>query len=213
MSFIEEKTFAAHMNSAYDEGYLEIILGPMFSGKTTRIVEIHNHYSYINKKIVVLNYAEDKRYHETMLSTHDHKMIPCILTTDINEMWTNVNNKNYRELHKADIILINEGQFFDELKTVVIDMVENENKKVYICGLDGDFKRNKFGDILDLIPYCDKVVKLKSLCSICKNGKRALFSHRMTDETTQISIGSTNYQPLCRTCYLSKDVERAGDIA
>jgi thymidine kinase len=196
------------MNAQYasEEGYLELILGPMFSGKTTRILEIYNHYSFIQKKIMVINYAEDKRYHETMLSTHDHKMIPCVLTMDIKDMWLNPANKNYTEIHRADVILINEGQFFNQLKECVIDMVERENKTVYICGLDGDFQRNKFGQMLDLLPYCDNVIKLKSLCSDCRNGKRALFSHRVTDEKGQVSIGSHNYVPLCRKCYIDKAV-------
>lgn len=188
-----------------EEGYLELILGPMFSGKTTRILEIYNHYSYIQKRIIVINYAEDKRYHETMLSTHDHKMIPCVLEIDLKDMWTNSNNKNYAQIHNSDVILINEGQFFRELKEIVIDMVERNNKTVYICGLDGDFKRNKFGEILDLLPFCDNVVKLKSLCSKCRNGKRALFSHRVTEEQGQVSIGSDNYKPLCRSCYLEEN--------
>ena len=195
------------MNAQYtsEEGYLELILGPMFSGKTTRILEIYNHYSFIQKKIMVINYAEDKRYHETMLSTHDHKMIPCVLTIDIADMWFNSANKNYIEIHSADVILINEGQFFSELKNTILDMVERENKTVYICGLDGDFQRNKFGEILDLLPHCDNVIKLKSLCSNCRNGKRALFSHRLTEETDQVSIGSNNYVPLCRKCYIDKN--------
>ena len=58
-------------------------------------------------------------------------------------------------------------------------------KKVYVCGLDGDFKRKKFGQILDLIPMCDKVEKLTSLCSLCKNGTRGIFSMRLTKETEQ----------------------------
>jgi thymidine kinase len=190
---------------AIEEGYLELILGPMFSGKTTRILEIYNHYSYIQKRIMVINYAEDKRYHETMLSTHDHKMIPCVLEIDLKDMWTNKNNKNYSQIHNSDVILINEGQFFRDLKEIVIDMVECNNKTVYICGLDGDFKRNKFGEILDLLPFCDNVVKLKSLCSLCRNGKRALFSHRVTEEQGQVSIGSDNYKPLCRSCYLEEN--------
>lgn len=187
-----------------EEGYLELILGPMFSGKTTRILEIYNHYSFINKRVMVINYAEDKRYHDTMLSTHDHKMIPCVLTMDIKDMWFNPANKHYVEIHGAHAILINEGQFFSELTKTVLDMVESQNKTVYICGLDGDFKRARFGELLDLLSYCDKVTKLKSLCSICRNGKRALFSHRVTDEKEQISIGSNNYVPLCRKCYISK---------
>ncbi|MEX0595792.1 MAG: hypothetical protein WD512_04760, partial [Candidatus Paceibacterota bacterium] len=96
---------------------------------------------------------------------------------------------------------INEGQFFDDLYRWTEWMVEENNKEVYICGLDGDFNRNKFGQILDLIPMCDKVTKLKSLCSICKNGKKALFSLRVTDSKVQVLIGSDCYKPVCRNCY------------
>jgi thymidine kinase len=177
----------------------------MFSGKTTQIIQIHNNYSYIGKIVAVINYAEDKRYHDSMLSTHDHKMIPCILSHNIEVLWNepNTNNEYYSILRNADVILINEGQFFKNLKSVVIDMVENHNKVVYICGLDGDFKREKFGELLDLISYCDKVTKLTSFCSNCRNGKKGLFSCRVSKETEQIVIGSDNYKPLCRQCYLS----------
>jgi thymidine kinase len=75
------------------------------------------------------------------------------------------------------------------------------NKKIYICGLDGDFERKKFGQILELIPFCDKVTKLTSLCSICKNGTPAIFSLRITNEKEQTVIGSENYLPVCRDCY------------
>jgi thymidine kinase len=199
-------TFQENMsNTIQQEGYLELILGPMFSGKTTQIIQIHNNYSYIGKIVAVINYAEDKRYHDSMLSTHDHKMIPCILSHNIEVLWNepNANNEYYSILRNADVILINEGQFFKNLKSVVIDMVENHNKVVYICGLDGDFKREKFGELLDLIPYCDKVTKLTSFCSNCRNGKKGLFSCRVSKETEQIVIGSDNYKPLCRQCYLT----------
>jgi thymidine kinase len=189
---------------AIEEGYLELILGPMFSGKTTRILEIYNHYSYIQKRIIVINYAEDKRYHETMLSTHDHKMIPCVLEIDLKDMWTNSNNKNYSQIHKSDVILINEGQFFPDLEDFV-RLLLNHGKKIYICGLDGDFERKKFGSILDLIPICDKVSKLSSLCSHCKDGTPGIFSMRLTDEKKQTVVGSDNYIPVCRKCYDNKN--------
>jgi len=184
------------------EGYLGLIVGPMFSGKTTEIIQMYNNYSYIGKIVIVINYVEDTRYHDSMLSTHDRKMIPCILTNDIQDMWTNPLNENYSEINNADVILINEGQFFPEIKNTVIDMIDNKNKIVYICGLDGDFKRNKFGDLLELIPFCDKITKLSSLCAECKNGKKGIFSCRITNETSQIVIGSDNYKPLCRSCYI-----------
>lgn len=197
-----DETNIKTMNTS-NEGYLEIILGPMFSGKTTQLIQIYNNYSYIGKNVVVINYAEDKRYHDSMLSTHDRKMIPCILTMDITDMWTNPLHDEYSTINEADVILINEGQFFKSLKNVVLEMVDKYQKIVYICGLDGDFKRNKFGDLLDLIPYCDKVNKLNSLCSQCKNGKKGIFSCRITRETSQVVIGSDNYKPLCRSCYLA----------
>jgi thymidine kinase len=183
------------------EGYLELILGPMFSGKTTQLIQKYNNYTYIGKSVVVINYADDKRYHDSMLSTHDKKMIPCILTYDLHDMWTNTLNEYYSQIHSADVILINEGQFFEFIKDVIIDMVDNENKIIYICGLDGDFKRQIFGELVYLVPFCDKITKLTSLCAECKNGKKGIFSCRITKETSQIVIGSDNYKPLCRECY------------
>ena len=122
------------------QSYLEIIVGPMFSGKTTRLVNLYNRYVNEQKNVCVINFSEDKRYHDTMLSTHDKVMIPCIFTNKIADVWESIS--------KSEIILINEGQFFDDLFEVVSDMV-NDGKQVYVCGLDGDFERKKFGFILD----------------------------------------------------------------
>ena len=83
---------------------------------------------------------------------------------------------------------------------MVVDILE-KNKKIYICGLDGDFNRNKFGALLDLIPLCDKVHKLTAMCSLCKNGTPGIFSLRLSNETDQTIIGSDNYIPVCRKCY------------
>jgi thymidine kinase len=107
---------------------------------------------------------------------------------------------NAEKVKQSEVILINEGQFFPDIKCVV-DLVEKECKRVYICGLDGDFQKNKIGSLLDLIPHCDNVCKLKSLCSECRNGKAGLFSYRITNETDQVVIGVENYKPLCRMCY------------
>jgi thymidine kinase len=178
-------------------GYLEIILGPMFSGKTTRLVQHYKKYSYIGRTVLVINYADDKRYHDSLLSTHDKIMIPCVFARTI----ASVNEL----IQSADVILINEGQFFEDIYETVLEMVENQYKIVYICGLDGDFKRNKFGRLLDLIPYSDEITKLSSLCAWCKNGAPGIFSHRITNETDQVVIGADNYVPLCRACYKKED--------
>ena len=103
-------------------------------------------------------------------------------------------------MRSAEVILINEAQFFNDLYETVVDMLR-EKKQVYISGLDGDFERKKFGRILDLIPLCDKVTKLKSLCSLSKNGTSGIFSLRLSPEKVQTLIGSDNYIPVCRKCY------------
>ena len=74
-------------------------------------------------------------------------------------------------------------------------------KSVYIYGLDGDYRREKFGKILDLIPLCNKVKKLTALCNICRDGTKAYFTKRITNETSQKLIGNDNYIAVCRNCY------------
>ena len=103
-------------------GYLEIWSGPMFSGKTTQLIQTYKQYDYIGKKICVVNYHLDTRYHETMLSTHDKLMIPCLQTSCIANVMDIARN--------CDVILINEGQFFPDLFACVIELVETYNKKV-----------------------------------------------------------------------------------
>ena len=113
-------------------------------------------------------------------------------------------NSNCLIIKYSKVILINEGQFFDDLFEVVNDMI-NHGKQVYVYGLDGDFERKKFGQMLDLIPLCDKVEKLTSLCSKCKNGTKGIFSMRLTNEREQTIVGSKNYISVCRECYMAKN--------
>jgi thymidine kinase len=176
--------------------YLELIIGPMFSGKTSRLVEIYKQCKFCDIPIIVINHSFDNRYDDNLLSTHDKTMIPCIKVCKLFDL-----NINYSvELNNSQVILINEGQFFDDLYDW-IELILKLNKKIYICGLDGDFERKKFGKILDLIPLCDKVTKLMSLCNICKNGTSGIFSMRITQEKEQTLIGYDNYIPVCRKCY------------
>ena len=181
-----------------ETGYLELIIGPMYAGKTSEILEIYKKCVFCNITVTIINHTIDKRYHDTMLSSHDKIMAPCLQASNLSDIWSNDDSTNI--VRNAKVILINEGQFFPDLYEVVVDML-NHNKKVYICGLDGDFERKKFGNILDLIPLCDKVCKLTSLCSTCKDGTLAIFSMRLTKEKEQTVVGSNNYIPVCRKCY------------
>jgi len=199
------------MSSQPESAYLEIILGSMYSGKTSRLVEIYKQCKFCNISVVVINHSIDTRYDDELLSTHDKIKIPCIKTETLFDIYPydlnleeGVQNiprvTDKFKIVASEVVLINEGQFFSDLEEFVKILLTND-KKVYVCGLDGDFERKKFGQILNLIPLCDKVTKLTSLCSICKNGVPGIFSKRITLETEQTVIGSDNYIPVCRKCY------------
>lgn len=186
--------------------YLEIILGPMFSGKTSRLIEIYNQCIFCNISVAVINHTIDNRYDDELLSTHDKIKIPCIKTEklmDIYADYTDFDSPRFKDKIKvcsSTVILINEGQFFSDLSEFVNKLLKR-NKQIYVCGLDGDFENKKFGQIIDLIPLCDKVEKLTSLCSLCKNGTKGIFTMRLTKEKEQTVVGSNNYIPVCRECY------------
>jgi thymidine kinase len=197
------------MTTSNNIGYLELFIGPMFSGKSTRLVDIYKQCKFCNIPITVINHTIDNRYDDELLSTHDQVKIPCLQACELNDIWTKNGYEktgekkdlwSHNAVRDSDVILINEGQFFPDLYDVVVDMLAHK-KKIYICGLDGDFERKKFGQMLDLIPLCDKVTKLTSLCSQCKDGTPGIFSMRLTNEKQQTLVGSDNYIPVCRKCY------------
>ena len=135
--------------SASHHSYLEIIIGPMYSGKSSRLVEVYNQCTFCNIPVIAINHNIDNRYDEELLSTHDMIKIPCVKTDSLKKIWNDNINANYKIVRYSDVVLINEGQFFADLYETVVDMLKF-GKKVYVCGLDGDFERKKFGQILDL---------------------------------------------------------------
>jgi thymidine kinase len=202
-----------NMIEPYPAGYLEIVLGSMYSGKTSHLVEIYKQCKFCNISVAVINHSIDNRYDDMLLSTHDKVKIPCIKTDRLMNLWykilyseENTDIKRMQDklkIRDSDVILINEGQFFPDLEEFV-KLLLKDKKKIYVCGLDGDFERKKFGQILDIIPLCDTVYKLTSLCSLCKNGNKGIFSMRLTSEKEQTVVGSENYIPVCRDCYEKK---------
>lgn len=177
-----------------NKGYLELIIGPMFSGKTSYLVNVYKKYKFCDLTILTINHTIDNRYSSTQLSTHDMIEIPCIFINKMSEVF------NLDEYKDSDVILINEGQFFNDLEHVVKKCLK-ENKKVYVAGLESDYQQKKFGQIIDLIPICDRINKLHSLCALCKNGEQAIFSKRLSDEKQQTLVGNDNYIPVCRKCF------------
>lgn len=175
---------------------IKIFIGCMYSGKTSEIISESRRQLGIGKKVLCVNHSADTRYgDDNFLYSHDMNKISCIKTNDLSEI-------NIEEIKNSDCIMVNEGQFFSKLVENVVKWCEQYGKDVVVTGLDGDFKRGKFGEILDLIPYANYVVKKAALCPECGDGTEAYFTHRKTKETSQILIGSKEYVPLCRKHYI-----------
>ncbi len=193
----------SHNMELNDAGYLELFVGPMWSGKTSALVRLYKQFYYCEMKILSINYVHDKRYSDTSISTHDKIEIPCVHGEKLSDISDILNDNLTEEFKNSSVILINEGQFFKDIVEWVKKAVDIYKKRIYICGLDGDFKRVQFNNWLgELIPFCDKITKLTSICGICKIGY-AIFTHRITSEKQQEVIGTDNYIPLCRSCYLN----------
>ena len=198
------------------QGYLKLILGPMFSGKTSEIIALYRRYIHSGRKVMVINYAGDTRYSATHLSTHDKQMIHCYMINNLKDVYENADYKDkdgnitpiLSVFNDSDVILINEGQFFNDIVDTVIEWVEKYNKKVYICGLDGDSNRSLFGKLYCLFPFADEIIKLNSICASCKDGTFAPFTKRIIDNSNGavIQIGSDEYIPVCRKCYNSDNL-------
>lgn len=179
---------------------LHIILGPMFAGKSTYIINKFNDLA-INKQIknetiLLINHSSDSRYDTNKICNHNGIKIDCKTASNLSELFNNIQNTTtWDNIH---YILIDESQFFNDLYDVVKTLLQMPNKQIYIAGLDGDFKQEPFHNskILNLIPYATSVTKLTAKCYICNH--IAPFSKRLTNINQTILIGgSETYQPAC----------------
>ena len=184
-------------------GRIDIIIGSMFSGKSTELIRSINRYKVLGKKIVCINHILDKRYQENSISTHSNMNIDCISLKKLNDVFND--EKKARDYHECEILVIEEAQFFEDLYEFVLNAADKENKIVLVAGLDGDSNRDKFGDILKLIPKCDSVKKLHALCVKCKDGTPASFTKRLVKNDSQIYIGVSEFIPVCRYHYLNEN--------
>jgi len=174
-------------------GYLELIIGPMYAGKSTELIRIINRYKCLKKNIVVINHNLNNRYGSAGLTTHNNQYIDnCIIINKLIEIKDDI-------IDKIDVIIIEELQFFEDAYDNIIKWCDIKNKIVIAAGLDGDFLKNPFGDVLRLIPHSDKVTKLSALCKRCNNGTLAHFSKRITNDNQTTLVGSDDvYEAVCR---------------
>ena len=166
---------------------LHIVSGCMFAGKSTELVNTYNRLIPTQTVLVIDYDTGSKALNQFYLSTHDGIIVPSmnlsVLTIDT-DICT-----------QYDVLLINEAQFFKGLKEFVLKEL-TKKKTVYLFGLDGDFKQEKFGEILDLIPMADTYKKLYATCAC---GSNASFSKRLSTDLSQYSPHDT-YIPVCRAC-------------
>lgn len=178
-----------------DYATLTIITGPMFSGKSTELIRIACRLKSIGKKVLGIVHKIDDRYGEKRISTHNGNQWydNIIVTEKLSDVIVN----------DFDTIIVEELQFFKDAFDNIIKWVEELGISVICAGLDGDFKRQPFGDTLRLIPYADKVIKLNALCKKCGDGTTAHFSRRVikSDDTVLVG-GSASYEAVCRKHYL-----------
>jgi thymidine kinase len=179
------------------QGRLELIIGPMYAGKSTELIRIINRYKCLNKKIIVINHVFNNRYGTTGLSTHNHEKVEqCIILNQLKDIESDL-------LENVEVIVIEELQFFNDAYDTIIDWCDNHKKTVICAGLDGDFKRDPFGDVLRLIPHAEKVTKISALCKRCGDGTSAHFTKRITKDCELTLVGSDDiYEAVCRKHFL-----------
>ena len=175
---------------------LEVVIGPMFAGKSSFIASHVRRYTTIGVPVLVIKPMIDSRYGATDdVCTHDGIRVPCLTADKLLEIGD-------PRLTSSKVIIVEEAQFFKDLRVFIHWIVEIEKKHVIVVGLDGDSSRRPFGQVLECIPLADKVTKLTSLCVHCKDGTPAPFTRRVVNTTGQVLVGSSDmYEPVCREHY------------
>lgn len=175
---------------------LEVVLGPMFSGKSSYALSYVRRQRAIGKKVLVIKPDIDNRYtNEDCLITHDKEKIPCMMwKTD--KPLCQISNINY------DCFVIEEAQFFNHLHHFCHELIFHQNKNVLVVGLDGCAQQKKFGEILDIIPMATSVTKLTALCSLCCDGTPAPYTRKVVEnwgcEEVQVDVGGPEkYLAVC----------------
>ena len=173
-------------------GWIEVICGSMFSGKTEELIRRLKRAKIANLKVEIFKPAIDIRYHLQNIVSHDENAIPS----------TPIDNSQTILLlaSDVDVIGIDEAQFFDDLLPEVCDQLSLRGTRVIVAGLDMDYSAKPFGPMPFLLAKADYITKLHAICVKC--GNIANYSYRKIPKDFQIALGERNlYEPRCRLCY------------
>lgn len=187
------------MYNQYREGWIEVICGCMFAGKTEELIRRINVLSYARKNILVFKPKIDDRYSTTEIVSHAGSKVPCIVISEAKEILNHVN-------YDTDVVAIDEVQFFDEDVVDICEYLADSGLRVMVAGLDKDFRGEPFGVLPDLLTRAEFVTKLTAVCAKCGapatrtqriiNGKPASFNDPI------VLVGAKEaYEPRCRHCH------------
>ena len=173
-------------------GWIEVICGSMFSGKTEELIRRLKRAKIASLKVEIYKPAIDTRYHEHQIVSHDENAIqstPVEASTSILLM-----------AGEVDVIGIDEAQFFDDQLPDVCDRLALRGIRIIVAGLDMDYTGKPFGQMPNLLAKAEYITKLHAICVKC--GNIANYSYRKTDRSAQILLGEKDlYEPRCRHCY------------
>ncbi|KAK9916005.1 hypothetical protein WJX75_007211 [Coccomyxa subellipsoidea] len=170
----------------------------MFAGKTSELLRRVEQHEAAGMKVAVVKSSVDTRYHATRVVSHDGQSKVCFAASSLGELRSQLGDK-YLEYN---VIAIDEAQFLPDLLEFCTTAADIDHKQIVIAGLDGDFKRQRFGQVLDMVSVADSVTKLAGKCAYCN--EQALFSLRIAADERQALVGGADkYAPVCRQHYVS----------
>ena len=178
------------------KGSIEVICGSMFSGKTEELLKKLKKAELAKIKIAVFKPEIDSRYDGNKIVSHNKNTINSIAIKKAKDILSNIND--------AQIIAIDEAQFFKEDLISVCNKLANEGRKVIVSALDMDFLGEPFGFIPQLLAIAEKITKVHAICVDC--GNDANYSFRKSSNKELICLGEKNeYKPLCRSCFIANN--------
>ena len=173
-------------------GWIEVICGPMFSGKTEELIRRLVRAQIAKQRVAIFKPSIDNRFATDYIVSHNQRKIKSIQVQETNKIL------DYQD--KADVFGIDETQFFDSSIVAICRSLANSGKRVVVAGLEKDYLANSFGSMPDLMVDAEYITKVNAICMQC--GDPANYSHRISSEQKQVVVGETDkYEALCRKCY------------
>jgi len=180
-----------------DTGWIEVITGCMFSGKTEELIRRLRRAQIAKQKIKIFKPKIDARYSENSIVSHNEQSLPSILIDDIIEV--------LKHSDDAQVIGIDEAQFFNEGIVHICDLLASKGKRVIVAGLDQDYTGKPFEPIPQLLATAEYITKQHAICVVC--GNPADKTQRKTTESERVIVGAADiYEARCRKChYIPKE--------